>query len=117
MSSFRDGRTGTKRPYDRVEISPNNQATCKLCKNTIKKGHLRIVVHYIKRSPDYYHKTCVSSRGTSSSIFNKNKTLNFKSQSASKHTILSIEEQIETELCYCHMQRRKRKLETIKDHL
>jgi len=111
MSAFRDGQDTTERPYDKVEISPNNRATCKLCKNKIQKGDCRIGIHYVYRgykwSAIYYHRTCVSSRGASN-IFNENKALNFKSQSASKRSILSIEEQIEIESCYYQQQKQTR---------
>ncbi len=54
----------SSRPYDKVESSPTSRATCRICREKIMKGTLRIGEHYFfhkyeKWSVKYYHGQCV----------------------------------------------------------
>jgi superfamily II DNA helicase RecQ len=52
-----------RRPYDKVEQSPNSLANCRICKSRISKGCWRIGAHYLFERTQawnvkYYHKSC-----------------------------------------------------------
>jgi len=99
-----------QRPYDKVEISPTSRAQCRLCMSKIQRGDCRVGIHQAPVRGQkywglyYYHKTCITERGS-----NLLKKANFESHSGKrKHDTIAPMELIETEVANVNEQKRRR---------